>query len=59
MSDICNEYFDGNETKMISAFNDFRSDHLQNRNEASNMDDHGQIEDQRFADERNQRLFKK
>jgi hypothetical protein len=58
-SDIDSFYFEVNKRDTISAFNDHSSDHLPNRYEEINMDDHWLIEDQRLTAEGNQRGFKK
>jgi hypothetical protein len=48
-SDNCNEDFEDSERDMISAFNDYCSDHMPTRDEEIDMNYHWQIEDQRLA----------
>jgi hypothetical protein len=52
------EYFEGDERKMFSVFNDYVSDHLPNKYEEVDTNYHWDVENQRMKAERNQMVYK-
>jgi hypothetical protein len=57
-NDIGHEYFQGDESEMISVFNDYVSEHLPDIREEVDMDYQWDIEDRKIKAERNQMVYK-